>query len=86
MSIGIRSRDVRYPLGVVGLVLVTFLLRGALDSFVETLAAGSAPWLPMVGTPGQTVLVYSWGVSLFAFVLVPVAAFWLGTQYGRNSE
>ncbi len=85
MSTNNRSHDIRYPLGVVGLILLAFLLRAGLSSLVDTLVAGSPSWVPVFGTIGQTVTIYSWGVSLFAFVLVPIVAFWLGKRYGQNA-
>ncbi|SDL99934.1 hypothetical protein SAMN04487949_0447 [Halogranum gelatinilyticum] len=85
MSSDTHYRPLRYPLGVVGLVAVGFLLRAALRPIFERVTAGSATWLPMFGTVAQTVVVYSRVVTLFAAVLVPVAAFWLGMQYGQHS-
>jgi hypothetical protein len=77
--------DIRYPLGVVGLILITFFLRAGLRRIIDGLVADSVSWVPLFGSVGQTVLIYSWAVSLFAFVLVPIAAFWLGTRYGQSS-
>jgi len=74
----------RYPLGVIGLIAVAFLLRAGLALILERLAAGSNAWLPLFGTYGQTALIYSWAVSLFTFVLVPTVAFWFGMRYGQR--
>ena len=86
MSTQNRPRNVRYPLGVAGLIIVAFLLQVGVAQLVNTLVAGSAPWLPMFGTVGQTIVIYNLGVTLFAFVFVPVATFWLGTRYGQKSK
>ena len=86
MSTETRSRDVRYPLGVVGLIIVAFLLRAGFGLLADMLVAGSVSWVPRFGTIGQTVVVYSWRVSLFAFVFVPVVAFWLGKRYGQKEK
>lgn len=78
------SQRLRYPLGVVVLVLgivvveaiLQVLVRGAVDS-------GFPAWLPTFGSVGQTVVAYSWLVNAYAYLLVPAAAFWLGMQYVR---
>jgi hypothetical protein len=80
-------RRVRYPLGVVGLVLVGFLLRGASERFVDAAVSSGLPWwAPTFGTVGQTVTVYLLAVSLFTLVVVPAGAFWLGVEYGRAAD
>ena len=86
MSTQNRSQRIQYPIGVVGLIIVAFVLRAGVAQFVDTLVSGSATWLPMFGTVGQTVVIYSFGVMLFTFVLVPVAVFWLGMRYGQQPE
>ena len=85
MSVRNQPRDIRYPLGVVGLILAAFVLRVGLQSLISTLTGGSVSWIPMFGTIGETVTIYSLAVTLFTLVLVPVAAFWLGKRYGQKS-
>lgn len=86
MSLTIQHSALKYPLGVVGLVLASFLSRAVVTRFVDAVVAGSDPWLPTFGSIGRTVALYSLGVQFFALVLVPAGAFWLGAQYGRRSR
>lgn len=86
MSTTTQSGTIRFPLGVAALITVAFLMQIGVAKFVDPLVAGSASWLPTFGTVGQTVVIYNLGVTLFAFVLVPVAAFWLGARYGQKLE
>ncbi|MDS0296577.1 hypothetical protein [Halogeometricum luteum] len=85
MSTRNQYSDLRYPLGVVGLIIVSFFLRAGIRRIIDGIVADSVSWVPLFGTVGQTVLIYSWAVSLFAFVLVPIVAFWLGMRYGQRS-
>ncbi|MDS0294897.1 hypothetical protein [Halogeometricum luteum] len=85
MSMGNQYSDLRYPLGVVGLIIVSLFLRAGIRRIVDGLVTDSVSWVPLFGTVGRTVLIYSWAVSLFAFVLVPIVAFWFGTRYGQRS-
>lgn len=79
-----RSQHLRYPLGVVALVLGIFLLRGTLSALVDTAVESGFPaWLPTFGTLGQTVTVYLYTQNVYAYLLVPAAAFWLGMRYAR---
>jgi hypothetical protein len=74
-----------YLLGLVGLVVVAFLLRFGVRLIADMMVAGNASWVPIFGTPGVTITIYYWIVALFTLVLVPVAAFWLGAKYGRQT-
>lgn len=79
-----RSQRLRYPLGVVALVLGIFVLRGALTLLVDNAVESGFPaWLPTFGTLGQTVTVYLYTQNVYAYLLVPAAAFWFGVRYGR---
>lgn len=78
------GRRLRYPLGVVALVLGIVLVEILFGMFVRgAVDAESSVWLPTFGSIGQTVVVYSWVVNVYAYLLVPAAAFWLGMRYAR---
>ncbi|WP_435097653.1 hypothetical protein [Halarchaeum sp. P4] len=86
MSTDRHTAGLRYPLGVVALVVAALLLHVAVGQFVATTAITGFPmWLPIAGSLGETVLVYEWGVMRFGFALVPAGAFWLGAQYERTN-
>ncbi|MGB9987386.1 hypothetical protein [Salarchaeum japonicum] len=85
MSIRNRASTLRFPVGVAALIVAAFLLDAGTQWLADSIVAGTGSWIPRVGTVGQTVLLYSSAATLFAFVVVPVAAFWLGTKYGRSS-
>jgi len=78
------SQRLRYPLGVVALVLgivaVEALLRILLDGAIES---GFPAWLPTFGSIGRTFVAYGLLVDAYAYLLVPAAAFWLGVRYAR---
>jgi uncharacterized membrane protein YhaH (DUF805 family) len=85
MSVERQIRPLRYLLAAVALVLFAVLLRVGVERLIDALAAGSASWLPTVGTTGQTVAVYALAANLCLFVLLPAGIFWLGIRYGRTS-
>ncbi|WP_435115100.1 hypothetical protein [Halolamina sp. C58] len=79
-----NSRRLRYPLGLVALVVGIFALQGALDVVVQRVVESGFPaWLPTFGSPGQTVVTYTMLGSAYTYLLVPAAAFWLGVRYAR---
>lgn len=80
-----QTRKIRYPVSVVGLIITAFLLEVGVEWLADEVVSGTAAWIPMFGTASQTFLIYSWVVTLFAFVFVPVAAFWLGKKYEQAS-
>ena len=83
MSVGNQKR-LRYPLGVVALVVGIVLLQGVLEILVRrAIADGFPAWLPTVGTTGQTVTAYVLAGNVYTYLLVPAAAFWLGARYAR---
>ncbi|WP_255195086.1 hypothetical protein [Halorarius litoreus] len=82
MSLNLHSPSVRYPLGVVALVLAVFALRIAAEALVTGFVEGRS-WLPTVGTVGQTVSLLLLAVNVVAFLVVPAAAFYLGHRHGR---
>ena len=82
MSLNLHSPSVRYPLGVVALVLGVFALRIAAEVLVTSIVEGGS-WLPTLGTVGQTVSLVLLAVNVVAFVGVPAAAFYLGHRHGR---
>lgn len=85
MSVQNQSRDIRFPISVVGLIITAFLLDISVEWLTDAIVSDTAPWIPTLGTVGQTILIYNWAVTMFAFVCVPVAAFWLGKKYGEAS-
>ncbi|MEE6209391.1 hypothetical protein U3A55_04340 [Salarchaeum sp. III] len=85
MSLRTQSSRLRFPAAVGALILAAFLLDASVTWLADAIVAGTASWAPMVGTVGQTVLLYGTAATVFAFVVVPVTAFWLGTKYGRRS-
>lgn len=86
MSTKTPKRTHRYPLGLGVLVLVAVLLSVGVEWLGNAMVANSASWVPMIGTPGQTILVYNLIVTLFTLILVPSGAFWLGMQYGQQDR
>lgn len=86
MSTALNTSRIKYPVGVVALVVGTFVLRFVTDVVVSRLVDGSSVgWLPMFGSIGQTVTVYMLVTSAFAFVVVPAGAFYLGHLHGKKS-
>ncbi|KPN31841.1 hypothetical protein SY89_02596 [Halolamina pelagica] len=79
-----NGKRLRYPLGVVALVVGIGLLQGVLELLVQRAVAGGLPtWLPTLGTTGQTVTAYVLAGNAYTYLLVPAAAFWLGVRYAR---
>ncbi|WP_227262020.1 hypothetical protein [Salarchaeum japonicum] len=81
-----QTGKLRFPASVAGLILIAFLLDAGIMWLSDSIMAGTASWIPTVGTVGQTILLYSSAATLFAFVIVPVMAFWLGKKYGQEAE
>lgn len=44
-----------------------------------------APWLPRLGTPGETVMYYLLFVTVLKVVVLPAALLWTGYVYGRHT-
>ncbi|QKY19737.1 hypothetical protein B4589_004830 [Halolamina sp. CBA1230] len=77
-----NHRRLRYPLGVVALVVGIFALDVALGVLVDSAVASGFPgWLPTFGTVGETVVAYSLLGNAYTYLFVPAAAFWLGVRY-----
>lgn len=85
MSLRNQTSHLRFPAGVGALILAAFLLDAGVPWLADAIVAGTASWIPTVGTVGQTVLLYSTAATVFAFVVVPITAFWIGTKYERDS-
>ena len=78
--------QLHYPLGLAALVVGIFVLQGVLNVFIDgAVESGFPVWMPTFGTVGRTVMVYLYGQTLYAHVLVPAAAFWLGMRYARDA-
>ena len=84
MALQVRRR-LRYPLGVVVLVLGIAVVEAAFGLLARgAVNSGFPAWLPTFGAVGRTVVVYGFLADAYTFLLVPAAAFWLGMQYVRT--
>lgn len=85
MSVRNQSRNIRFPISVVGLIIIAFVLDIGVEWLTDAIVSGTPSWIPTLGTVGQTIVILNLVVTLFAIVFVPVAAFWLGKKYGQDS-
>ncbi|WP_348612497.1 hypothetical protein [Halobaculum rarum] len=85
MSVLNDDRRLRYPLGVVALVLAGYLLRATVGVVIDAYIETGATWLPTLGSIGQTVSVYLLVVNLLLTAVVPAVAFYFGVRYARSA-
>ncbi|MFC6952032.1 hypothetical protein [Halorubellus litoreus] len=77
--------SVRRP-AIVALALAAFVV--AADRVLAAAFASDtaiAPWLPRLGTPGETAMYYLLLVRLVEAVALPAALVWTGYAYGRHT-
>jgi hypothetical protein len=87
VSLHRQLRRYRFLLAAVAVVLAAAFLRVGTSHLVSAVVSGDAPgWLPRFGSVGRTVTNYLLAAQAVVVLVVPAAAFWLGSRHARATD